>query len=162
MDNTMNIDTKRHKLLGILVKRRFEVELKKVENDIIGISFDKVFQSLNCDEEQLKLITTDLYTSNEIEYHNAHGVIGLSATKRGGVAFANKKYLNRVYERRKEVVKFIVQTVIPILALVIAMLSLMLKFEGLKIQSDKDLQELKTVIKQQESRINKLEEIPKK
>jgi hypothetical protein len=116
----MNIDTKRHKLLGILTKQRKDLELKKAEYNALGVSFYKLYNELDCDEDELHSITSELYTSEEIGYHDAHNIVGLFAKDKGVTAFANKKYSNRIVERRKERVKFI----LPILAILISSASL--------------------------------------
>ena len=153
----MNIDAKRHKLLGILSKQRNDLDLNKAEYNALGVPFERIFKELNCDEDELKLITSELYTSDEIGYHDAYNIVGLFTKDNGATAFANKKYWKRILERRKERIKFFVQTVIPILALIIAILSLSVKFDNLKLQSDKELEKLKTNLKEQENRLKKLE-----
>ena len=153
----MNIDTKRHKLLGILTKQRKYLELKKAEYNALGVSYEKIYKELKCNEDELHSITSDLYTSEEIGYHDAYNIVGLFAKDKGLTAFSNKKYHNRVIERRKEIVKFFVQTVIPILALVVAILSLSLKFDNLKMQSDKELQKLEDKLLKQKMRIDSME-----
>lgn len=153
----MNLDTKRHKLLGILTKQRKDLELKKSEYNAFGVPFDKIYKKLDCDEDELHSITSDLYTSQEIGYHDAQNIVGLFAKDKGVTAFANKKYHNRVIERRKERVKFFVQIAIPILALVVAILSLSLKFDNLKKQSDKELQKLEDKLLKQKMRIDSME-----
>lgn len=153
----MNLDTKRHKLLAILTEQRKKVELKKDEFNALGVPFDKIYKELDCDEDELLSITSDLYTSEEIGYHNTYNIVGVFAKEKGLTAFSNKKYHNRVIERRKEIVKFFVQTVIPILALVVAILSLSLKFDNLKMQSDKELQKLEDKLLKQKMRIDSME-----
>lgn len=116
----MNIDAKRHKLLGILAKQRRDLELKKAEYNALGVSFDRIYKELNCDEDELHSITSDLYTSDEIGYHDAQNIVGVFCKDKGVTAFSNKKYLTRINERRKDLIKII----LPILALVISLASL--------------------------------------
>ena len=158
----MNIEKKRHKLLEILTKQRNDVDLGKSESNAYGIMFSDIFRELECDEDQLKLITSELFSSDEIGYFNANSIVGLFVKSNGKTAFSNKKYLKRIIEQRKEIVKFLVQTTIPILALVIAIITLSLKFNSLKIQSKEELQKLESIIKEQGQRINKLEKYPSK
>ncbi|MCD8448025.1 hypothetical protein [Tenacibaculum finnmarkense] len=153
----MNIDTKRHKLLGILTEQRKNVELKKEGYNTLGIAFEKIYKELECDDDELHSITSDLYTSEEIGYHDAYNVVGLFAKDKGLTAFSNKKYHNRVIECRKEKAKFFVQTVIPILALIVAILSLSIKFDNLKMQSDKELQKLEDKLLKQKIQIDNME-----
>lgn len=58
----MNIDYKRHKLIGILTKQRKDLELKKAEYNALGVPFNKIYKELDCDEDELHSITSDLYT----------------------------------------------------------------------------------------------------
>ena len=153
----MNIDAKRHKLLGLLTKQRKGLELKKAEYNALGVPFDKIYKELDCGEDDLHSITSDLYTSDEIGYHDAHNIVGLFAKDKGVTAFSNNKYHNRITERRKERVKFFVQTAIPILALIVAIITLSLKFNSLKMLSDKELQKLKHKLLEQEKRIDSME-----
>ncbi|MBE7635195.1 hypothetical protein LNJ05_12940 [Tenacibaculum finnmarkense genomovar ulcerans] len=153
----MNIDTKRHKLLGILTEQRKNVELKKEGYNTLGVAFEDIYKIIDCDENELHSITSELYTSGEIKHHNAHNIVGLFAKDKGVTAFSNKKYHNRVIERRKERAKFFVQTVIPILALIVAILSLSIKFDNLKMQSDKELQKLEDKLLKQKMRIDNME-----
>jgi len=153
----MNIDTKRHKLLGILTEQRKNVELKKEGYNALGVTFENIYSEIDCDKDELHSITSELYTSEEIGYHDAHNIVGLFAKDKGVTAFTNEKYHNRVIERRKERVKFFVQTVIPILALVVAILSLSVKFNNLKMQSDKELQKLEDKLLKQKMRIDSME-----
>jgi hypothetical protein len=153
----MNIDAKRHKLLGILSKQRNDLDLNKAEYNALGVPFEKIYEVLDCDEDELKLITSELYTSEEIGYHDAYNIVGLFAKDNGATAFSYGKYRKRIIERRKERIKFFVQTAIPILALIVAILSLSLKFDNLKLQSDKELQEINSKLKEQDFRLDKLE-----
>ena len=150
----MNIDTKRHKLLGILTKQRKDLELKKAEYNALGVPFDKIYKELDCDEDELQSITSELYTSEEIGYHDAHNIVGLFVKDKGVTAFANKKYSNRIVERRKERVKFI----LPILAILISSASLYFsKFANIdEKQFDKVNREMQMKIDTLELQVNKL------
>lgn len=150
----MNIDDKRHKLLGLLTKQRNDLELKKAEYNALGVPFDKIYKELDCDEDELQLITSELYTSDEIGYHDAHNIIGLFAKKNGKTAFSNNKYKRRISDRKKERVKFI----LPILALAISLASLY--FSNItnirKSTFESENKELKDKIDTLEIQVNKL------
>ena len=150
----MNIDDKRHKLLGLLTKQRNDLELNKAEYNAFGVSFDKIFKELDCDEDELQLITSELYTSDEIGYHNQYNIIGLFVTKNGKTAFSNEKYKRRISDQKKERVKFI----LPILAFVISLASLY--FSNItnirKSTFDTENKELKDKIYTLEIQVNKL------
>lgn len=102
----MNIDRKRHKLLGILTEQRKNVELKKKDYDTLGVPFTTLYEKLKCDEDCLHSITSELYSLDEIKYHDANQIIGLYVRPLGMTAFTNKKYLKRINARRKDFVKF--------------------------------------------------------
>lgn len=155
----MNVDSQRHKLLGILTKQRKNLELKKAEYNALGVPFDRIYKELDCNEDELHSITSDLYTSDEIGYHDAYNIIGIFAKENGVTAFVNKKYYYRVLDRRKERIKFFVQTVIPILALLVAILSLTAKFENLKIQSDREIEKLENKLIKQKKQIDSIETV---
>lgn len=150
----MNIEAKRHKLLGILSEQRKNVELQKEGYNFLGITFENIYREIDCDEDELHSITSDLYTSEEIGYHNANNIVGLFAKDKGVTAFVNKKYHNRIIERRKERVKFI----LPILAIIISSASLYFsKFTNVtEMQFYKVNNELQTKIDTLEIHLDKL------
>jgi len=150
----MNIDTKRHKLLGILTEQRKNVELKKEGYNTLGVAFENIYSGIDCDKDELHSITSELYTSDEIGYHDAYNIVGLFAKDNGVTAFANKKYNNRIIERRKERVKFI----LPILAILISSASLYFsKFANIdEKQFDKVNKEMQKKIDTLELQVNKL------
>jgi hypothetical protein len=153
----MNLNKKRHKLLEILSKHRNDFELKKAKYNALGVSFIEIYKELNCTDDELQIITAELYTSDEIGYHDAHNIIGLFAKKNGLSAFSNQKYINIWRDNLFNTSKNIVQIFIPVLALIVAILSFTLKFDNLQKQSEKELQEVKLLLLQQQKRIKVLE-----
>jgi hypothetical protein len=87
----MDINLKRHQLLRILSKQRIKVETKKSE--ILGISFDEIFKELKCNEDELVLITAELYDLDEIKYFDFKQIKGVFVRPKGLKAFSNEKYL---------------------------------------------------------------------
>ena len=77
--------------------------------------------------------------------------------KYGLAAFASKKYIKKNEDIIINWFKVFVQIIVPILALVIATLSLTTKLDSLKMQSDKELQKLETIRQEQKKRIELLE-----
>jgi hypothetical protein len=148
------IDDKRHKLLGILTKQRINSELKKVEYNVPGVSFDLIYKELDCDDDELQLITSELYSSDEIVYYKADNVVGLFAKKKGKTAFSNNKYKRRISDRKKERVKFI----LPILAFVMSLASLYFSniTNILNSKFESENKELKDKIDTLEIQVNKL------
>ena len=153
----MNLNKKRHKLLELLSKQRNNVELKKAKYNALGVSFTDLYVELNCNDDELQIITAELYTSDEIGYHDAHNITGLFAKNNGLSAYSNKKYIKLFWENIFNVSKNIVQIFIPVLALIVAILSFTLKFDNLQKQSEKELQEVKSLLLEQQKRIKVLE-----
>ena len=90
----MNLNKKRHKLLELLCKHRNNVELKKAKYNALGVSFTDIYAELNCNDDELQIITAELYTSDEIEYHDAHNITGLFAKKTDFLLSQIKNILN--------------------------------------------------------------------
>lgn len=153
----MNINKKRHSLLKLLSIQRNNFDLKKASNNNSAVDFKTIFKELSCNEDELQIITAELYTSDEILYHSNYGIIGLVATQKGLSAFSNEKYLNVIRKNRVENTKSFVQIVIPILALIVAILSFTEKFHSLKKQAEKDKQEVILRLEKQKVDIKKLE-----
>ena len=160
----MNLELKRHKLLGILSKQRNDLELEKAEYNALGVPFEKIYTELNCNEDELKLITSELYTADEIGYHDAYDIVGVFAKDNGLSAFANKKYSRIYWKRISDLTKNAVQIVIPILSLLIAFIALTIKIDTLnkstenKIDNlEKQVIELKTESEQHKINIKKID-----
>ncbi len=135
----MNINLKRHNLLGILFKPRSEWEINKAENIAIGVPFDKICNELNCQKDELPLITSELFSSDEIGPQNTHGIVGLCAKPKGLTAYSNKKYKRLNNARIKNNLKDFVQIIIPVFALVVAILTLSIKIENLNTKTAKEI-----------------------
>lgn len=122
----MRLDLKRHKLLKILAARRVKFEANKLsENERLGISFDELTKKMNCDIIKLNLIASELYDNNEIKHHNAYGINGLFCEKEGLTSFANNKYKVRYWRDIWTNLLTISQIIVPILALVIALVTVL-------------------------------------
>lgn len=153
----MNYNLKRHKLLGILSNGRDNFNIIKDRRNILGVSFEEMYKKLKCNEAELHSITSELYTSKEIEYYDAYNVIGLFSTPEGLTAYENRKYINVFWNNFFNTSKNIVQVFIPVFSLIIAYVALTTKSDNLKKEVDKELQVLKKTILIQEKKINKLE-----
>lgn len=143
----MNIEFKRHKLLKILSIHRNKVELNKGDYNALGVSFKKIYCELKCTEDQLKVISSELYSEDEIGYHNAHNIVGVFAKRNGLTAFANRKYIRIYWKRAFDLAKNIIQIVIPILSLLIAFLALTIKVETLNKSNKEKIDKLEMEIK---------------
>jgi hypothetical protein len=118
----MNINKKRHKLLELLSKHRNDVKLKKAKHHALGLSFEDIYNELNCNEDELQLIVAELYTCEEIGYHDTYDIVGLFARNNGLTSFSNKKYkrINNAFVKNS--IKDLVQIIIPVLSLIITVL----------------------------------------
>ena len=117
----MNLHLKRHKLLGVLSKQRGDLKLRKADPMILGVSSESILKDLNCSEDELELITSELRTQDEIKDFDADGVKGFFARPNGVSAFSNKKYLRLNNSRIKNNAKDLVQIIIPVLSLLITL-----------------------------------------
>lgn len=154
----MNYNRKRHKTLEILSSKRIQFDSGQIEpNFILGVDFEDIKSLLNTDRDTCEIIFAPLYNNNEVEYTDI-GVKGLFLTQKGLTSYSEKKYLK---ENNKIIISWLknfVQIVIPVLALVVAVLSLTLKLRNFKIQSDKEIQKINTIISDQKNRIKSLED----
>ena len=151
----MNLELKRHKLLGILSKQRNDLELEKAEYNALGVAFEKIYTELNCNEDELKLITSELYTADEIGYHDAYNIVGIFAKDNGLSAFANKKYSRIYWKRVSDLTKNAVQIIIPILSLLIAFIALTIKIESLNKSTDDKIEKLEKQVIELKTELDK-------
>ncbi|MDK2773326.1 MAG: hypothetical protein KYX68_14065 [Flavobacterium sp.] len=153
----MNLYKKRHKLLELLSKHRNNVELNKAKYNALGVSFEEIYKELKCNDDELHVITSELYTSDEIGYHDAYNIIGLFAKDKGLSAFSNRKYIKLWWDNLFNISKNIVQIFIPILSLIIAYVALTTKSNQIQKKSEKELQEVKELLLKQQKDIKALE-----
>ncbi len=151
-----DINRKRHKLLGILSIQRNNFNLKKASNNTQAIDFETILKELNCNEDELQIITSELYSCDEIDDYT-YSFKGLFAKKNGLTSFSNKKYVNIIRKNRIENAKSFVQIVIPIFSLIIAYVAITTKSENIQKQYGKELQEVKLLLIQHKARIKTLE-----
>lgn len=122
----MKRDLERHKLLKILAARRIKFEGGiHSEDERLGISFDELTNKMNCDILNLNLIASELYDNKEVKHHNAYGINGLFCEKEGLTSFANNKYKARYLRDIWTNLLTISQIIVPILALVIALVTVL-------------------------------------
>ncbi|MBA0883169.1 hypothetical protein [Flavobacterium undicola] len=65
----MNINKKRHKLLELLSTQLNNFNLRKSSNNTQAVDFETIFKELQCNEDELQIITAELYSSDEIDYY---------------------------------------------------------------------------------------------
>ncbi|VXB23336.1 conserved hypothetical protein [Flavobacterium sp. 9R] len=155
----MHFNRKRHFILKKLVEKRntkIDVRNARIDANEIGLSLDEIDRFLKVTSTERELILSELYKNDEIISFSL-SVNGCFINENGVSSFSNKKYLKKNEDIIINWFKLFVQIVIPVLALLVAVLSLTAKFTILKMQSDKELQEIKYVMKEQKKRIEELE-----
>ena len=128
----------------------------KVNADVIGLKLTEINSLLKVNSSQRELILSELEESKEIEPFEFDEK-GFFINDNGMTSFVNKKYVKRNEDIIINWFKVFVQIVVPVLALVIAVLSLTIKLDNVKMQSDKELQNIKNIMKEQKKRIELLE-----
>ena len=119
----MKRDLKRHELLKILSANRVKFEANKLNDEILGTSFDDLLKLMKCDLLELNLIASELYDNNEIKHHNAYDTNGIYCEKGGMTAFSNNKYKDRFWKNYWNKIFIISQIIVPTLALIIALVT---------------------------------------
>ncbi|SEB01100.1 hypothetical protein SAMN05443667_11531 [Flavobacterium gillisiae] len=153
----MNNNRLKHKLLKILSKQYVISGFENAENTEIGLNDDIILPLLKVSIEEYELLKMSLFEEKEVFRHNPKYKLGLYATDKGVASFVNKKYKKRNEDIILNWFKVFVQIVVPVLALIIAVLSLTIKLDTLKMQSDKELQKLENIMQEQQLSIEKLE-----
>jgi hypothetical protein len=145
----MNVNIERHKLLKILSEHFIDIELGVSEDNILGIDFKKLYILLKCDYKKLKIISSELYTYDEIGFYDNKelNTVGLYIKPNGITAYSNKKYKNIFYSRVKNILKDFVQIVIPILSLIVAYFAIQLKISEVNNYNQKQIDTLQKEIK---------------
>lgn len=147
---------KRHKLLEILSKRAISVQLRKINESAVGVSYEKICESLNCDRDELYELSNTLFDEKEVGTHNAHGVNGMYTTSKGITSYTDKKYLRLRNSRLINNAKDIVSIVIPVLSLLIALASIWFKVDTINSKNEKEIREMRKELKLQEEKLNNL------
>jgi len=154
----MNLNLKRHKLLGLLSDQRIGVELEKEGYNVLGVTFVVILKHLDCNKDELQLITSELYTSDEIGYHDVGNGSGLFAKDNGLTSFSNEKYVKLNNKIIKNNIKDFVQIIIPILSLIVAILAISIKINSLNSRTEK---EIKAIEQKQELILEKIDKLEK-
>jgi hypothetical protein len=145
----MNKNKKKHQLLKLLSKQYI---IGWNSGEPSGLIEDDIEHVLKIDNFQLKIIIADLCENDETKYYKPDGVHGWMATEKGVVSFNTKKYERIQNKIIWKSIKNWVQTVIPVLSLIITIMVILRNDKA----TDKKLQELKgqiEYIKQQELKI---------
>lgn len=133
----MNRNRQKHKLLKILSKQYILGWQSKKEP--VGLTKNVITKELSISDFQLKLLITDLCQNDEAQHYKPDEDEGWAATKKGVSSFNNKKY--ELLNRKKiwDSIKNWVQTLIPVLSLIITILVILKDDKA----TNKELLELK-------------------
>lgn len=159
----MRYNLKRHLLLKILTNKfvtenEIQPLAKNINSDIVGLSFEEIEKTLKISPIQREMILSELDKSEEVIFFNLKEKGCFINEKNGISSFTDKKYILRNRNIIIGWIKDFVQIVIPVLALIVAILSITTKIDKFRLQTDKDLNTLKVLIVEQMSRIENLEE----
>ena len=149
------MNLKRHKLLKFLTKETLKNELNKNET---GVDYSLIYDFLKCNKIEYLEITTTLFNNNEIQRYYVGNKKGLFITDKGIESYTNRKYYNIFINVFLDYAKSFVQIFIPVFSLIIAYIALTIKLDSQKKQYEKELQEVKMILKQQQINIKELEE----
>ncbi|AIJ37139.1 hypothetical protein K5L04_07085 [Flavobacterium psychrophilum] len=150
----INYNLKRHKLLEVLSTQNLNVQLRKEGCLALGISYEEIYSKLNINAFELLIITSELYENKEIGYHNAYNIEGLYSETLGISAFSNGKYKKAHWNEIISKIKDVTQIVIPVLALIIAIITLTTKLENSELKNKKELNQIKASIEKLENKQN--------
>jgi hypothetical protein len=143
----MSSNLKRHKLLKILADKY--IKANQGEEQALGVSWEDLTSKLNWTMDELLEVSSTLYAEEEVAKHDAHGIKGIYAKMKGVSAYSSKKY-KREHERIIfDRIKNWVQTVVPILSLIITFTVIIL--------SEVRLQNKNEQMDELTERINKIE-----
>ena len=149
----MKADIKKHELLKILSSERLK------PNTILGVGFSEILKTLKIDKEYLDFLCGELYGTDEIKYFdNGINEKGLYATSLGASSYSSNKYVKRNNEKKWSVIKNWVQTAVPILSLIVAIIVLLLSNYNNLVEVKSELKEVKERIKKEEILQYELEE----
>lgn len=141
------MNLRKHKLLGILSEQYILSEIGETENKEIGLNDDVILEKLKMSKYKYELIKQSLLDSSEVERHNPRYILGLYSTLKGVASFNDKKYTKAFFDDIINILKNIVQIVIPILSLFIAYYAIQLKISEVNNYNQKQIDTLRKEIK---------------
>jgi hypothetical protein len=144
----MNKNIKKHLLLRILatqyVKHWNDIETGRKNNYEIGFSESYLKDKAKLDQYQLRLLVADLVDAKKIQFYrpNDNDFYGWACTDKGVSSFNNKEYKKLYYNSFWSTCKNWIQTIIPVLSLVITIVVVLNNQD----HKEKEIQELTTKI----------------
>ena len=126
----MSNNLKRHKLLKLLAQKYINASQGKEQG--LGVSWEELTSKLNWTMDELLEVSSPLFAEEEVGKHDAYGIKGIYAKMKGVSAYSSRKY-RREHERIVfDRLKNWIQTVIPILSLLITVIVVLLSEQRLQ------------------------------
>ena len=156
----LDYESLRHKVLGILVKQRIDVEIYHVEKkNVLGVEFKDILKELNISREELFIVVAKLRSELEVDFYSVD-FKGYFAKPKGVVSYFEKKYLKITRDETRGNIKFYIQSIIPAVALIIAGISIGLNIYQVSLNKEKqkDIENIEEQLESLSNRIYYLEE----
>jgi hypothetical protein len=147
----MKSNLKRHRLLKILADKRIK-GIQPGNQPVIGVSWDELASKLNCSLDKILEISAPLIEEKEIDKYYAYGILGAYATPKGVSSYATEKYKRENTKQIFEALKNWVQTIVPLLSLLIAFYALVVSEARTKTK-DIELNKYKIKLEELEKKV---------
>jgi hypothetical protein len=122
----LNYDKLTHKALGFLITNRIKAEVYHKERKVLlAVEKNELAKKLNITKEELFVVTSNLKNELEIDTYDVD-FFGYFAKPIAVNSYVSKKYLNKKKNEIRETRKYYMQIIAPILASIIAILSISL------------------------------------
>jgi hypothetical protein len=122
----LNYDKLTHQALGFLITNRIEAEVYHKERKVLlAVEKNMLAEKLNITKEELFVVTSNLKNELEIDTYDVD-FFGYFAKPIAVNSYVSKKYLNKKKNEIRETRKYYMQIIAPILASLIAVLSITL------------------------------------
>jgi hypothetical protein len=122
----LNYDKLTHEALGFLITNRIEAEVYHKERKVfLAVKKNELAEKLNITKEELFVVTSNLKNELEIDTYDVD-FFGYFAKPIAVNSYVSKKYLNKKRNEIRETYKYYVQIIAPVLASLIAILSITL------------------------------------
>ena len=122
----LNYDKLTHQALGFLITNRIEAEVYHKERKVLlAVEKNMLAEKLNITKEELFVVTSNLKNELEIDTYDVD-FFGYFAKPIAVNSYVSKKYLNKNKNEIRETRKYYMQIIAPILASLIAVLSITL------------------------------------
>ncbi|MCX7549153.1 hypothetical protein OS188_14440 [Xanthomarina sp. F1114] len=148
----LDYDLLSHKILGILIRQRINVEIyHKERNVVLGVEYEELKKELDITKEEMFIVTSKLREELEIEPYRVD-FEGYFAKPKAVYSYVSRKYLKKTRNEKRENIKYYLQIVIPVVSLLIAFLAITLNI--LQWQSNKKKSEQEIILNTELEKLN--------